>query len=163
MSRLNFWAQSIDNKSPSVLIESGSRITDNDHARRRAFVNKLSSITEQPIFFAEHGATLRFTENLFTMQLLCHELDHAGRQSTVVCFGYVGEDEDWAVKTTRELRQFALSLGRTLDDETIEACTNGLRCLLAKQKKKNPLEWTIVAWIMFFMIGAIMGRLLGRI
>jgi hypothetical protein len=137
---LSFWVQSLDNKSPDIIIKGGTHLCD-DKSRQeliseiyRIPKNNKTKIKLHP----SPAITLYSSRQKFVIEAVPSEKDQSNRLAPIIIYGVLPNvlPETWA-KDVHVVIKAAVSddLKRTLDDDAF----NDIETLLNELKKKwNP-------------------------
>lgn len=140
MKDLSFWAQSLDNQAPDVIIKDGEELSDDES--RQKLVSEIYEIPKSSIEVvpANSVVTIRYSHPKFVIEAIPTEKDRANRLAPIVIYGVIPDDfsEPWVKDVCDEIESsVSTKLKRTLDNSALMVIHDWLSKTL-KKKAENP-------------------------
>lgn len=138
---IQFWAQSLDNKSPDLFADNGpaNLVAENDQHRKRAIVARVARASCGGLVDQRDGVVAHLAGSEFVMKVPCVERDVVGRLAPFVGVGEVRSKsaEHFADDTAKAFQEFAAMVGRRLLPRTVEAIKALARTVFEKKKSRT--------------------------
>lgn len=137
MKKLSFWAQSLDNQSPDILVKYGEELS-NDKLRQE-LVSEINEVTtKKEISPSDSSVTIRYSDPKFVIEAIPTEKDQVNRIAPIVIYGELRDDFslEWIEEACDEIKKVVSDkIKRTLHNSTLEAIRNWLTETLEKKRR----------------------------
>lgn len=144
---IQFWAQSLDNKSPDSFAADRptNLVGEHDQHNRRAIVERVSRASRGELVGQLDGVVAHLAGSTFVIKAPCVEQDVAGRLAPLVGVGEVpkGDSARFASNAAKEFREFAATVGRHLLPDTVRAIESLATAVLEKKKTRTRTSLVI--------------------
>lgn len=161
MKNLSFWAQSLDNQSPDILVKDGEELSD-DKLRQELVSEIYAVTTKKEISPPGSSVTVRYSDPKFVIEAIPTEKDEVNRIAPIVIYGELRDDFslEWIEEACDEIEKVVSDkIKRTLHHSTLEAIRNWLTQTLEK-KKKVDLQNQIISLFIGFIAPLLVGWLI---
>ena len=151
-----FRSQSLDDESPDHVQISGKCVVDT--LDRRKLAQNIDEVARngRPLHDGQSSRSVGsdvaapvFHNDRFTLRIRVEELDDAGRQTAIVCYGRVPRKPpmDWPCCAVTEMHAFADRIGRTISYETQEEARRGLEMILKTHGSLKNKAMRVIALV----------------
>jgi hypothetical protein len=138
--KLSFWAQSLDNVAPDDMVENNRTLDAAHVTERQDLVQRISRVsTSGERVFSEGHHSVFLSGNEIVLETPSDQLDSAGRIAPIICYAAIpdGPQESWPEDVANAQRDFAVSIGRRISDESASLARRGLEVSLKKKQRSK--------------------------
>jgi hypothetical protein len=162
MKNLFFWAQSLDNQSPDIILNNTQEILDD--TKRQQVVSEIYDIPGKKVdsLTPNSGVKFRFSDPKFLIEAIPAEKDQLDRLAPILIYGELAEElsQDWIESICSEISEVVSNkLNRTLSINTIEAIREWFIEVLEKKKKVEVGKYSL-SLVIVFLLPLIVGWIL---
>lgn len=144
MTNLFFWAQSLDNQAPDLILKDSEELSD--PLDRQQVISQIYEVPgiKKTLPLATSEITVRFSDPKFVVEALPTEKDQANRSAPIVIYGELPEEfsRDWIESSCTNISKIvSKELNRTLSEDAVTAIQVWFTEILEeKEEKKKKVE-----------------------
>ena len=148
MKNLSFWAQSLDNQAPDIIINDRQVLSDDES--RQKIVSEIYKLPTKDIKISSYDSsvTVRYSHPRFVIEVIPAEKDRVNRLAPIIIYGQFPKEcpSDWVNNVCNEIKEVVSNqIKRTLQDGTLESIRDWLIKTLEAKKKRVQLVNQIIS------------------
>jgi len=163
MKSLFFWAQSLDNQAPDLILKDSEELSD--ELLRQQVISEIYEVPGRKTTLpsTDSEITVRFSDPKFVVEALPTEKDQVNRSAPIVVYGELPEElsNEWIESSCTKISEIVShKLNRTLSKDAVTAIQEWFTEVLEEKKKKVEVQKQTISLVTVFLAPLLIGWLL---